>query len=247
MSIQNEMDLICLKRVGRIVAEAREAMLQAVKQGVSTKELDEIGKDVLTKYGAHSAPRREYEFPGYTCISVNHVVAHGIPDGYRLKEGDLINIDVSAELDGYYADTGASIVVGEGDARKQSLCKCAEQSLYKALASAKAGSKLSQIGRIVQNEARRNGFTVVKNLTGHGIGKSLHEEPTHILNYFDKWDKRLLTDGLVIAVETFISTGTEYVKDGKDGWALITPDKSLVAQYEHTVVVTNGQPIILTA
>lgn len=247
MSIQNEMDLICLKRVGKIVAEAREAMLHAVKPGVSTKELDNIGKEVLAKYGANSAPRREYEFPGYTCISVNHVVAHGIPDGYRLKEGDLINIDVSAELDGYYADTGASIVVGEGDDRKQALCKCAEQSLYKALASAKAGSKLSQIGRIVQNEARRNGFTVVKNLTGHGIGKSLHEEPTHILNYFDKWDKRLLTDGLVIAVETFISTGTEYVDDGKDGWALITPDKSLVAQYEHTVVVTNGQPIILTA
>ncbi|QRG67182.1 type I methionyl aminopeptidase [Brevibacillus choshinensis] len=247
MSIQNELDLIGLKRIGRIVAEAREAMLQAVRRGVSTKDLDEIGRAVLTKYGAQSAPKKEYEFPGYTCISVNHVVAHGIPDDYQLKDGDLINVDVSAELDGYYADTGASIVVGASDERKQALCKCAEESLYKALASAKAGSKLSQIGRIVQNEARRNGFTVVKNLTGHGIGRSLHEEPTHILNYYDKWDKRLLTDGMVIAVETFISTGAEYVDDGRDGWALITPDKSLVAQYEHTVVVTGGQPIILTA
>ncbi|MED1951416.1 type I methionyl aminopeptidase [Brevibacillus centrosporus] len=247
MSIQNEMDLICLKRVGKIVAEAREAMLMAVRPGVSTKELDEIGKAVLTKYGAHSAPRREYDFPGYTCISVNHVVAHGIPDDYRLKEGDMINIDVSAELDGYYADTGATTVVGNGDKKRQALCKCAEDSLYKALASARAGSKLSQIGRVVHNEARQKGFTVVKNLTGHGIGRRLHEEPTHILNYYDKWDKRLLTEGLVIAVETFISTGAEYVQEGRDGWALITPDKSLVAQFEHTVVVTNGQPIILTA
>ncbi|GIO09457.1 methionine aminopeptidase [Brevibacillus reuszeri] len=247
MSIQNEQDLICLKRIGRIVAEAREAMLKAVRAGITTKELDQIGKQILEQHGAKSAPRKEYNFPGYTCISVNHVVAHGIPDGTVLKEGDVINIDVSAELDGYYADTGASIVVGAGDERKQSLCKVAEDSLYKALESAKAGSKMSQIGRIVHNEARKSGFTVVKNLTGHGIGKSLHEAPDHILNYYDKTDKRLLTEGMVLAVETFISTRAEYVTDGRDGWAFITPDKSYVAQYEHTIVITKDKPIILTA
>ncbi|MED1780797.1 type I methionyl aminopeptidase [Brevibacillus fortis] len=247
MSIQNEHDLICLKRIGSIVAEAREAMIKAVRAGVTTKELDRIGGEILAKYGARSAPNITYDFPGHTCISVNHIVAHGIPDDTVLQSGDIINIDVSAELDGYFADTGASIVVGEGEPKKQSLCQCAEESLYKALDAAKAGSKLSQIGRIVHQEARKKGFTVVKNLTGHGIGKSLHEEPTYILNYYDKKDRRLLTEGLVLAVETFISTGTEYVEDGRDGWAIITPDKSYVAQYEHTIVVTKGKPIILTA
>jgi len=247
MSIQNEQDIICLKRIGKIVAEAREAMLQAVRVGVTTLELDQIGQDILTRHGARSAPKLTYQFPGYTCISVNHVVAHGVPDGTVLREGDVVNIDVSAELDGYYADTGASVVVGSGDEGKLALCKCAEESLYKALDAAKAGSKLSQIGRIVHNEARKKGFTVVKNLTGHGIGKSLHEEPDHILNYFDSTERRLLADGMVLAVETFISTGAEYVEDGRDGWAYVTPDKSYVAQYEHTIVVTKGKPIILTA
>lgn len=247
MSIQNEHDLICLKRIGRIVAEARETMIKAVRAGVRTKELDQIGGEILAKYGARSAPNITYDFPGHTCISVNHIVAHGIPDDTVLQHGDIINIDVSAELDGYFADTGASIVVGEGEPEKRSLCQCAEESLYRALDVAKAGAKLSQIGRIVHQEARKKGFTVVKNLTGHGIGKSLHEEPAYILNYFDKKDRRLLTEGLVLAIETFISTGTEYVEDGRDGWAIITPDKSYVAQYEHTIVVTKGKPIILTA
>lgn len=247
MSIQNEHDLICLKRIGSIVAEAREAMIKAVRAGVTTKELDRIGGEILAKYGARSAPNITYDFPGHTCISVNHIVAHGIPDDTVLQNGDIINIDVSAELDGYFADTGASIVVGEGEPEKQSLCECAEESLYKALDAAEAGSKLSQIGRIVHQEARKKGFTVIKNLTGHGIGKSLHEEPAYILNYYDKKDRRLLTEGLVLAVETFISTGTEYVDDGRDGWAIITPDKSYVAQYEHTIVITKGKPIILTA
>jgi methionyl aminopeptidase len=239
--------LLCLKRIGSIVAKAREEMIKAVKIGITTQELDQIGEYLLAKHGARSAPKLEYGFPGHTCISVNHVVAHGIPGRYMLKEGDIINIDVSAELEGYYADTGASVIVGKGDAQKQYLCKCAEESLYKALESARAGTKMSQIGRIVHQEAKRNGFTVVKNLTGHGIGKSLHEEPDHVLNYFDKRDRRLLTDGLVLAVEIFISTGAEFVKDGDDGWAFVTPDHSFVAQYEHTIVITKGEPIILTA
>lgn len=247
MSIENEHDLLCMKKIGSLVAKAREAMIKAVRPGITTKELDQIGGEILISNGARPAPKLEYDFPGYTCISINHVVAHGIPDNYVLKEGDMINIDVSAELNGYYADTGASIVVGKGEDFKHSLCQVAEESLLKALDSAKAGSKLSEIGRTVHNEARKNGFTVIKNLTGHGIGRKLHEDPDHILNFWDKRDKRLLTNGMVLAVETFISTGAEYVKDGRDGWALITPDKSFVAQYEHTVVITKGKPIILTA
>ena len=248
MSIENEKDLEGLRKIGKIVAEAREAILKAVRPGITTAELDEIGGSILNKYGAKSAPQVEYNFPGYTCISVNHVVAHGIPDRTVLQEGDYVNVDVSAVLDGYYCDTGASVVVGrEAVNTKDDLCRCAEESLYLALEKVKAGGKLNQIGRAVQNEAKKRGFTVIKNLTGHGIGRKLHEEPDHICNYYDKSDTRLLKEGWVLAVETFISTGAEYIDEGSDGWAYITPDKSLVAQYEHTVVVTKDKPIILTA
>jgi len=247
MSIETEHELLCLQQIGRIVANAREEMIRHVQPGITTKELDLIGGKILEEHGARSAPSLVYGFPGYTCISVNHVVAHGIPDQYQLKEGDLVNIDVSAELNGFFADTGASVVVGKGDPLKEALCRCAEETLYKALDVAKAGAKISQIGRIVQNEARKHGFTVIKNLTGHGVGRSIHEDPDHILNYYDKSDRRLLTEGLVLAVEPFISSGAEYIEEGSDGWAYLTPDRSLVAQYEHTVVITKGKPIILTA
>lgn len=246
VTIESPDDLQGLKRIGQIVAIAREEMIKSVKPGITTEELDQIGGRILREYGAKSAPQAEYGFPGYTCISVNHVVAHGIPDKRELMSGDLVNIDVSAVLDGYYADTGASIVVGETDEGKLKLCQCAEDSLYKAIDKIRAGIKMNQIGRVVQNEARKQGFGVIKNLTGHGIGRRLHEEPDHILNYYDKWDTALVKEGWVLAVETFISTGAEYIDEGDDGWAYVTPDKSLVAQYEHTIVVTKDKPIILT-
>lgn len=247
MIIRNEQDLEGLRKIGRIVALAREEMKRLAKPGMTTKELDLIGKRVLDEHGAESAPEKEYNFPGITCISINEEVAHGIPGDRVIQDGDLVNIDISAALDGYYADTGISFVVGQGDELKARLCQAAEDAFWAAMKKTKTGAKRNQIGRAVFNEARKNGFTVIENLTGHGIGRSLHEEPEHILNYFDPRDGALLKDGLVLAVEPFVSAGASHIVELGDGWTFVTPDKSLVAQCEHTIVVTKGEPIILTA
>ncbi|WP_342044739.1 type I methionyl aminopeptidase [Bacillus sp. OTU530] len=247
MIIRNEQDLEGLRKIGRIVALAREEMKRSAKPGMTTKELDLIGKRILDEHGAESAPEKEYNFPGITCISVNEEVAHGIPGDRMIQDGDLVNIDISAALDGYYADTGISFVVGQGDELKAKLCQVAEDAFWAAMKKTRAGAKRNQIGRAVFNEARKNGLAVIENLTGHGIGRSLHEEPEHILNYFDPRDGALLKDGLVLAVEPFISAGANHIVELGDGWTFVTPDKSLVAQCEHTIVVTKGEPIILTA
>ncbi len=246
MTIGSEEDLLALKRVGGVVSLVRDEMQKAVRPGMTTGELDMIGETLLNKYGARSAPRYEYDFPGATCISVNDEVAHGIPGDRVLQAGDLVNIDVSAELNSYFADTGATVVVGNGDEEKAALCNCSKRALDRAIFGARAGSRISGIGRAIQNEARENGYKVIRNLTGHGVGRRLHEEPDDILNYFEKHDRRLLTKGLVLAIESFVSSGAEYVIEDRGGWILRTPDKSLVAQFEHTIVVTDGEPVILT-
>lgn len=246
MIVRNDEELEGLKKIGRIVALAREEMKRKAAPGMTTLELDLIGKQVLEEHGAVSAPIKEYDFPGHTCISLNQEVAHGIPTSKTiLKTGDLINIDISAAKDGYYADTGISFVLGENE-QLQKLCLAAEAAFEKGLLQAKAGKRLNQIGRAVFNEARSQGFTVIKNLTGHGIGTSLHEPPNHIMNYYDPFDNELLKNGMVIAFEPFVSTGAEYIVEGGDGWTFKTPDGSLVAQIEHTIVITKNEPIILT-
>lgn len=246
MIIQNEKDLAGLKEIGAFVASVRDTMKEATVPGITTKELDLIAKDMFEKKGASSAPIKMYEFPGYTCISVHDEVAHGIPGDRVIQDGDIVNIDVSGFLNGYYADTGVSFVVGEGDPIKHKLCEMAKEAFEAAMTKVKAGSKKNQIGKIVNQVAKKNNLTVIKTLTGHGIGTSLHEAPDHILNYFDPWDNELLKDGMVLAVEPFVSTGAEEIITMEDGWTFKTPDGSLTAQYEHTIVVTNGEPIILT-
>lgn len=246
MIIQNESELEALKKIGKIVAIAREEMLKAVKPGVTTKELDMIAKEVLDSYGAKSAPITEYNYPGYTCISINDEVAHGIPGGRVIREGDLVNVDVSAVLDGFYSDTGATIIAGESPAVVKKLLKCSEDALYKGISKAKAGSKVNQIGRAIFNEARNNGFTIIRDLTGHGIGRKLHDEPQYIFNYYNKENDELMVNGMVLAIETFISTKAEHIEELEDDWTLVTPDGSWVSQFEHTVVVNNNEPIILT-
>ena len=246
MIIKTEEELQSFKKIGKIVAEIRDEMRRATKPGVTTKELDELGGRLFEEKGAVSGPKSEYDFPGYTCISVNDEVAHGIPGSRVINEGDLVNIDVSGSYDGYFADTGISFVVGEGDPLLFKLCETAEQAFERGLLKAKAGAKQNQIGKAVMNEAKRNGFTVIKNLTGHGIGRTLHESPDHILNYFDPWDNDLLKEGMVIAFEPFISAKADMIVEGGDGWTFKTPDGSLVAQIEHTIVITKDEPIILT-
>jgi methionyl aminopeptidase len=187
-----------------------------------------------------------YQFPGATCISVSPVIAHGIPGGHVLRQDDLIHIDVSAELDGYYADTGASLTVSAARPEVGKLLEATKGTLWKALRAAKAGRPLNDIGKAVYQEARRRGFGVIYDLTGHGIGLSLHEQPREILNYSNPREKRILREGLVLAIEPFLTTGRGHVEKEDDGWSLRTVDNAIAAQFEHTIIVTKNEPIILT-
>lgn len=234
-----------LKEIGRICAAIRDELVKNTKPGITTKELDEMAKELFDKEGAVSAPKGVYDFPGYTCISVNEEVAHGIPGERVIQEGDVVNIDVSGSKNGYFADTGISIVVGEGNELFKNMCQTAKEAFEEGIKKAIPGSKKSRIGKVVYQTARKRGFTVIKNLTGHGIGRSIHESPEYIFNYYETEGDELLKEGMVIAVEPFISTLEEEVFEKGDGWTYIT-EKSFVAQYEHTMILTKDGPIIIT-
>lgn len=247
MTIDDDDDVRGLERAGRAVAEARDAMLDAAVPGVSTAELDAIGRTILRSHGARSAPRLAYGFPGWTCISVNDAVAHGVPSRQEvLRSGDIVNVDVSAELDGYWADTGASRAVGDAPAAVSELIEVTRAAQADAMAAAVAGRPLRHIGRAVERRARSHGFGVIGMLTGHGVGRSIHEPPT-VPGIEVHADATRLGEGLVIAIEPFLCTGAPWVVEDPDGWTLRTPDGSLAAQVEHTMVVTSGQPLVLTA
>ncbi|OAS89433.1 MULTISPECIES: type I methionyl aminopeptidase [Metabacillus] len=245
MIAKTEEDFNGLKEIGKIVAEIRDEMVQKTIPGITTKELDDIAARLFEKAGAVSAPKGEYDFPGYTCISVNDEVAHGIPGKRVIEAGDLVNIDVSGSKNGYFADTGISFVVGEGDEVLTKICDVAKKAFEAGLEKAKPGSKKSRIGKAVFQTAKQHGFTVIKNLTGHGIGRTIHEAPDHIYNYNDTWDDEILKEGMVIAFEPFISNLEEEVFQKDDGWTYAT-EKSYVAQLEHTIILTKNGPIILT-
>src|SRR5512134_3930086 len=246
MTADYAQDIKYLKAIGRVCAETLRKMMGVARAGMTTRELDEIGRTFLEAEGARSAPQVTYNFPTATCISVSPVIAHGIPDEHVLQEGELIHIDVSAELDGYYADTGVSLVVSKRDRNLEKLLDATKAALTKALHAAKAGNPLNGIGRTVQNEARRRGYNVIYDLTGHGIGRKLHEEPREILNYYNPADRRVLHEGLVLAIEPFLTTGVGRVIEERDGWSLRTSDRASAAQFEHTIVVTKSEPLILT-
>jgi methionyl aminopeptidase len=246
MSIEGPDDLEGLRRIGAIVAEARDTMLGEVRDGVTTAELDEVGRDVLAKHGARSAPQLAYDFPGCTCISVNDELAHGIPSKTKvLRAGDLVNIDVSAELDGYWADTGASAPVGEVTARLRQLLWTTREAQAEAMSQARAGQLLNTIGATIERRAKKNNFKVIRTLGGHGVGRHIHEPP-HVSNVYERRDKTVLWEGLVLTIEPFLTTRATDVFEADDGWTLRTPDGSIGAQFEHTFVVTKGAPIVLT-
>ncbi|PFP23153.1 type I methionyl aminopeptidase [Bacillus sp. AFS073361] len=245
MIAKTEEDFNGLKEIGRIVAMIRDELVKQAVPGVTTKELDDIAAGLFEKEGAISAPKGEYDFPGFTCISVNEEVAHGIPSSRVIKEGDLVNIDVSGSKNGYFADTGISIVVGEGEEILTKICAVAKEAFEAGLKKAKPGSKINGMGKVVYQTAKNHGLTVIKNLTGHGIGRTIHEKPEYIYNYNETSDNGLLREGMVIAFEPFISTHDEEVFQLDDGWTFVT-EKSFVAQYEHTLIITKNGPVILT-
>lgn len=246
MSIQNENDLIALRRIGKVVATCLKHMGSHLEPGITTLELDEIGRRFLELHGAASAPKLTYNFPGHTCISVNEEAAHGIPGRTRLEAGDLVNIDVSAELNGYFADTGGSFIIPPETSLKRRLCDAAFKAMNRGVREARAGAKLNLIGQAMESEAARHGFTVIENLGSHGVGRALHEEPKFIPGYYDRQDRRVLKHGQVITVEPFVSSGAFEVFDKGDGWTLMTETGIFTAQYEDTIVVTDREPLIMT-
>lgn len=246
MSIQNEADLEALRKIGKIVARCLQHMQSKLEPGITTRELDAIGGEFLAAHGARSAPKLTYQFPGFTCISVNEEAAHGIPGSRVLRAGDLVNIDVSAELNGYFADTGGSAVIPPESKLKLQVCAAAKRALESALLEARAGAKLNRIGRAIEREATRSGFTVIENLGSHGVGRALHEEPGFIPGYYDSRDPRVLRENQVITIEPFISSGARQVFENGDGWTLQTKRGVFTAQYEHTLVITKGKPLIMT-
>ncbi|MBB5534323.1 type I methionyl aminopeptidase [Rhizobium giardinii] len=246
MTLNNDEDLQRLKEIGRICANAVQIMGAALEPGITTAELDAIGRKVLEDAGARSAPELTYNFPGATCISVNEEIAHGIPGARVIQAGDLVNIDVSAEKNGLFADTGSSFAVPPIKPQIERLCRDGKRAMWVGLNEVKAGKPLAAIGNAIGSFARKNRYTLVTNLASHGVGRSLHEEPTEIATWPDKHEKRRMTDGMVFTIEPFLSLGAQWAEGGDDEWTLYSEPRAPTVQYEHTVVVTRNGPMVVT-
>ncbi|HEY0651678.1 MAG TPA: type I methionyl aminopeptidase [Chryseosolibacter sp.] len=248
MSITSQSELYGMQRISEVVGTTLQKMTQYAAPGMSTKALDDFGASILKAYGAKSAPFVTYGFPGWTCISVNKAAAHGIPsDKIILQEGDLVNIDVSAELNGFFADNGGSFVLGRDVHSHQRLVDSSRKILHKAIATIKGGMRIADIGWLIEREAKDHGYTTIRNLVGHGIGRSLHEEPKEIPCFNDRSNRTRFRKNSVVAIETFISTKANYVYETDNGWTYTTRDGSYVAQHEHTILITDTTPVILTS
>jgi len=246
MSINSPDQLEKLRACGQIVAKALRAMSNAVRPGVTTAELSAIGSRILAENGAQSSPPLIYKFPGDVCISVNDEVVHGIPGDRIIQPGDLVKLDLTAVKDGYHTDSAVTIQVPPVQEESRELSHCAERAFRQALSAARPGNRTKDIGRAVEREVRRRGFHVVRELGGHGVGRTIHEEPS-VPNFADPLARHLLTEGLVITIEPIIAAGTGRVSLDRDGWTVRTADGSLSAHYEHTIVITRREPILLTA
>jgi methionyl aminopeptidase len=246
MSINGPEELESLQAAGAVVRAVLEAMKREVRPGVTTRELDEIGAKVIEDSGARSAPAMVYGFPGYNCISLNEEAVHGIPGERVLQDGDLLKLDVTVEKNGFMADAAETVAVGTISKEAERLMHCARRAFEKAMLVARAGFRVSEIGRAVEKEVRRDGFSVIRELGGHGIGRTIHEEP-RVPNFADPEARHVLTEGLVITVEPIIAAGSGRALLAKDGWTMKTADRRPAAHYEHTLVITKGAPLLLTA
>jgi methionyl aminopeptidase len=246
VSITGPEELEGMRAAGEVVRLMIESMKREVRPGITTAELDAVGAGVMQKHGAKSAPAMVYNFPGTNCISVNEEAVHGIPGARALRDGDLVKLDVTVEKNGFMADAAVTVPVGNVSQENQRLIACAERAFAKAMLVARAGFRVSEIGRVVEREVRRNGFSVIRALGGHGIGRTIHELP-RVPNYPDPEARQVLTEGLVITVEPIIAAGSGRSFVAADGWTVCTADGRPSAHYEHTLVVTKGEPILLTA
>jgi len=245
MSIESPADLDGLRNASAVASRTLDLLARAVEPGITTGELDRLAAVFFEQCGAHSAPARVYGFPGTVLISVNEEIVHGVPGRRAIIEGDLVSLDVTVELDGYIADAARSLVVGSGSAEANRLVECAAAAFESALGVARAGTRVSEIGRAVSKEVRASGFRVVRGLAGHGVGRTIHEPPS-VPNEWDPFQTDVLTEGLVITIEPMICAGSGVPVEAKDGWTIRTRDRSWAAHYEDTIVITRGRPIILT-
>jgi len=245
VTIESRSDLEGLQAVGRLVAQTLAAMREAVAVGTTTGALDEIGERVARRAGARSAPQQTYEFPGFNCISVNDEIVHGVPGARVLRAGDVVKLDVTLEFDGFVADSAVTVLVPPvlDDVRR--LQRCARSAFNQALQEARAGAPISAIGRAVERVARRDGFSVLRELTGHGVGRRIHEPPA-VLNVFEAASSEPLVEGLVLAVEPLLSLQPARVEEAPDGWTLRTHNRAVAVHHEHTIVVRRGEPLVVT-
>lgn len=246
MSVESPADLIALRYVGRAVARILDEMEAALAPGMTTGELDAIAEAAMRRLGVRSAPRHTYGFPGFACISVNDEIVHGVPGSRRLRDGDVVKLDVTAEAGGYVADAARTVIAGRAPAAALRLRASAVAALQAALDAARAGARLSAIGRAVEGRARKDGFAVVRELCGHGVGRAIHEAP-QVLNYEDPSSTEVLSEGLVLAIEPMLSARRSRPVQRADGWTLATHNGSLAVHQEHTVMIRDGAPLIITA
>lgn len=239
MSIESIVDLQGMQDAGRVTRAVLDAMKRAVRPGITTLALDEVARQVLARHKARSAPKLVYGFPGYTCISVNDEVVHGIPSRRQLLPGDFVKLDVTVECGGYMADACETVAVSES--ANHPLIACTMRAFEYGLAEVRIGARAYEIGAAIQNEVRRSGYAVVHDLSGHGIGRTIHEPPT-IPNHHDLRCNAVLTDGLIFTIEPIVSAGTPRTRAKADGWTVQTRDRSRAAHYEHTVMVTKSGP-----
>ena len=246
MTVRTDGELEGLRHVGRLVAGCLARLQTSVRPGMTTAELDAIARDWLSARGAISGPQRDYNVPGCTCLSVNNEIVHGIPGPRVLRPGDLLKIDVTAVCDGYVADAAVSVALPPVPPVAARLMDCVREAFAAAVAVTRAGAPLVAIGRAVQTVAGRRGFHVVRELSGHGVGRRVHEPP-EVPNYDEPRCVATMHEGLVIAVEPILAASAGPAVESADRWTVLTADGSLAAHHEHTIVVRRGEPLVLTA
>jgi methionyl aminopeptidase len=245
MSIRTEQEERGMRAAGRIVAEVITEVREAVAPGRTTAELDAIAAAAIARRGAVPAPQALYGFPGAICLSVNDEVVHGVPGPRRLRDGDLLTIDVTLGKEGYIADAAVTVAVGEARPSGRRLIACAEAAFQQALAVVRPGALAWHIGEAVDREVRRHGFRVVRELRGHGVGRAIHEAP-EVPNYADRTCRDRLEEGMVLTVEPIITARGAGVHLRPDMWTVCTDDGALAAHFEHTLIVTRHGPSLVT-
>ncbi len=247
MHIRSEEDWAGMRAAGAVVRETIEAMRRAVEPGISTAQLDAIAARALRDRGARSAPRLVYDFPGETCLCVNDEIVHGIPSTDRvLRDGDVVTLDVTVEKDGYMADAAITVPVGRVSPRVSRLVEATRRTLERAIGEVRPGRRALEIGGVIEREATRHGLSVVRALQGHGIGRTIHEDPM-MPNWADPEARDVLDENLVITIEPIFSLGSGESFEGDDGWTILSADGAWTAHFEHTRVVRDGRPILLTS